>query len=258
MTHSELHIESFGQGTDLVLLHGWGMNSAVFRPIASHFHGFRVHLVDLPGFGHSQPLEGELQSWVDHLSEQLPDNAIWLGWSLGGLIATQVALTYPKKMSALITIASSPYFIANEQQNWPGIMPKVLAAFASQLKLDVKTTIERFLAIQALGSPHAKQDISLLKRNVLSKPLPSRQALVQGLEFLEQIDLRNQLKKIELPWLRIWGRLDGLVPKTLPPLMPVHHNEVTDIMLPKASHAPFISHPDEFLAALLPWLKARK
>ena len=53
-------VERFGQGPDLVLLHGWGMNGAVWHGITQQLAAYyRVHLVDLPGFGNS-PLADEV------------------------------------------------------------------------------------------------------------------------------------------------------------------------------------------------------
>ncbi len=253
MTHSPLHIESIGQGKDVIMLHGWGMNSAVFTPLHAQLSDFRVHYVDLPGYGHSQPKAGTINDWVELIAQNTPKESIWLGWSLGGLVAKSAALSHPQHVAGLVTVASSPHFVAKPE--WPGIDPKVLTTFAKQLDLDVKTVIERFLAIQAMGSETAKQDIKQLKQQVLSRPLPNKSALVQGLEFLENVDLRKELPQISQPWLRIWGRLDGLVSRHLPPKMPIHHDEVTDHIFKKASHAPFFSHQQEFSRVLVNWLK---
>ncbi|MBM7071158.1 pimeloyl-ACP methyl ester esterase BioH [Shewanella sp. 202IG2-18] len=255
MTHSPLHIESIGHGKDIVMLHGWGMNSGVFTPLQSELAHFRVHYVDLPGYGYSQSKSGNINEWVKMIAENTPKNSVWLGWSLGGLVAKTAALHHPEHVKALVTVASSPYFVAEPQNQWPGIDAKVLTTFANQLNLDVKTVIERFLAIQAMGSETAKRDIKLLKEHVLSRPLPDKAALAQGLQFLQHVDLREQLEHISQPWLRMWGRLDGLVPRHLPPKMPRHHGDVTDHVIKKASHAPFFSHPQEFSEALLNWLK---
>ncbi len=56
VTMAKLYWQTVGEGKqDLVLLHGWGLNAQVWQTIipriASHF---RVHLVDLPGYGRSQ------------------------------------------------------------------------------------------------------------------------------------------------------------------------------------------------------------
>ncbi|WP_394390839.1 pimeloyl-ACP methyl ester esterase BioH [Shewanella woodyi] len=251
---SSLHIESIGQGQELVILHGWGVNSSVFTPLHASLSQYRVHYVDLPGFGHSDPIDGDLDDWVDAITNQLPNTAIWVGWSLGGLVATKAALRYPEQVKGLVTIASSPCFMAREDESWPGIPPQVLSQFSTQLQQNIGKTIERFLAIQAMGSTTAKEDIKQLKKLVLSRPLPKNSALAQGLEMLKNIDLRAQLPQIEQPWLRVWGRLDGLVPRRVPPLMPNHQAHFTDLLLPKASHAPFLSHRDEFLAGLNDWL----
>ncbi|MCV5870744.1 pimeloyl-[acyl-carrier protein] methyl ester esterase, partial [Escherichia coli] len=48
---TKLHWQSFGQGPDLVLLHGWGMNGAVWQQTVESLQPyFRVHVVDLPGY----------------------------------------------------------------------------------------------------------------------------------------------------------------------------------------------------------------
>ncbi len=251
---STLHIDSIGQGQEIVILHGWGMNSSVFTPLHSSLSEYRVHYVDLPGFGFSEAIEGDLDTWVDAIIAKLPNKAIWVGWSLGGLVATRAALRYPTQVTGLVTIASSPCFMAHEDQSWPGIPPQVLAQFSVQLQDNIGKTIERFLAIQAMGSSTAKEDIRQLKNLVLARPLPKDSALRQGLEMLEKVDLRSQLTQIEQPWLRIWGRLDGLVPRRVPPLMPINSELYQDLVLQKASHAPFFSHKDEFLAGFTEWL----
>jgi len=256
VTHTRqpyVHIDTRGQGPDVVMLHGWGVNSAVFTPLQESLSDYRVHYVDLPGFGLSQPIAGGLSDWIEALIQALPPQAIWAGWSLGGLVATQVALSHPSHIKALVTIASSPCFMAREDEAWPGIPSEVLHQFGEQLGQNLPRTIERFLAIQAMGSETAKEDIKLLRDLVLARPLPHATALTQGLEMLAGIDLRPQIPAIEQPWLRIWGRLDGLVPKRVQPKMPTA-TQIEDVILAKASHAPFISHRDEFLQAFLPWL----
>ncbi|AQS35459.1 carboxylesterase BioH (pimeloyl-CoA synthesis) [Shewanella psychrophila] len=257
MSQAQLHIESIGpeSAPEIVMLHGWGMNSAVFTPLHLSLSEYRVHYVDLPGFGHSSAIEGDIDDWLGVLISQLPDKAIWVGWSLGGLLATLAALNYPDRIRGLVTIASSPCFMAREEEKWPGISPQVLSQFSESLHKDLGKTIERFLAIQAMGSPTAKEDIKQLRNLVLARPLPDSRALYQGLTMLECVDLRPRLNQIDLPWLRIWGRLDGLVPRRVPPLMPVNDPLYQDVILAKASHAPFFSHTDEFLTGFLSWIE---
>ena len=259
MNSPALHINTIDSNkidnvTDVVFLHGWGVNSAVFHPLQAALSEYRVHYVDLPGFGESEANENDIKAWSDVLAQALPENAIWLGWSLGGLVATQIAISHPQSVKALITVASSPCFMAQEHQQWPGIAPKVLAQFSEQLKVNLAKTIERFLAIQAMGSDTAKADILAIKRLVLARSLPSQIVLDQGLTMLRDVDLRPKLHKITQPWLRVWGKCDNLVPNKIVELLP-QATSIQDVIHNKASHAPFISHPSEFLAELLPWMK---
>lgn len=129
---------------------------------------FRVHVVDLPGYGHSaEQHAASLEEIAQALLEHAPRNAIWVGWSLGGLVATHMALHHSDYVSKLVTVASSPKFAA--QGSWRGIQPDVLTAFTDQLVADFQLTIERFMALQAMGSPSARQDVKVLKQAVLSR-----------------------------------------------------------------------------------------
>ncbi|MGL5814230.1 MAG: pimeloyl-ACP methyl ester esterase BioH [Aeromonas sp.] len=244
-----ISVERFGQGPDLALLHGWGMNGAVWHGIVPALsQHYRLHLIDLPGFGNSPLQEGSDYSlpWLaEQVAAVLPARCHLLGWSLGGLVASQLALTRPERLQSLITVASSPCFMAREE--WPGIAPKVLAGFNQMLAGDFKQTIERFLAIQAMGSEHARDDIRQLRHWLAERPAPQLAALESGLGLLADIDLRDELAALSLPWLRIYGRLDSLVPKASIPLLDERYPHSQSRVLDKASHAPFISHPDQFI-----------
>lgn len=200
-------VERFGQGQDLVLLHGWGMNGAVWHGIAQQLAAhYRLHLVDLPGFGNSPLHEGgeyTLPWLAEQVATVLPEKCHLLGWSLGGLVASQLALTRPERLHSLITVASSPCFMARE--DWPGIAPKVLAGFNQMLAGDFMHTIERFLAIQAMGSEHARNDIRQLRHWLAERPAPQLAALEAGLGLLADVDLRDELVGLDLPWLRLAG-----------------------------------------------------
>ncbi|MGF1685241.1 pimeloyl-ACP methyl ester esterase BioH [Photobacterium japonica] len=249
-----LYWQTEGQGDDLVLIHGWGMNGAVWQHLLPQLTAhYRVHVVDLPGYGFSQGLSAHhLDEMAQLLLEHSPTAATWIGWSLGGLVATRAALLAPEKVRQLVTVSSSPCFAA--QGEWRGIKPTVLADFRQQLDLDFDATVARFMALQAMGSPTARQDVRALKEAVLSRPAPQPAALAAGLQMLAEVDLRPQLAAVTMPWLRLYGRLDGLVPvkvaDTLDALAPQSQRQV----FASASHAPFISHPDEFVATLLPFL----
>jgi hypothetical protein len=53
--------------------------------------------------------------------------------------------------------------------------------------------VERFLALQTMGTETARQDARTLKQTVLSLPMPDVEVLNGGLEILKTVDLREPL-----------------------------------------------------------------
>ena len=249
---SSLYWHTTGEGDcDLVLLHGWGLNAEVWQNIVPRLRPhFRLHLVDLPGFGRSQGFGAlTLAEMAQQLLPHLPERAHLLGWSLGGLVASHIALTQPERVSALISVASSPCFTT--QGDWPGIKPDTLESFQQQLSHDFQRTVERFLALQTMGTENARQDARQLKEVVLSQPMPSVAVLEGGLAILRQDDLRDALDGLTLPFLRIYGYLDGLVPRRVAEVLDARWPDSPSVVIEKAAHAPFISHPDEFCQQII-------
>ncbi|NVK22187.1 MAG: pimeloyl-ACP methyl ester esterase BioH [Kangiellaceae bacterium] len=249
MSKLKPYIESIGQGTDLVLLHGWGLHSGIWELLADDLSSdFRLHLIDLPGFGRS-PIPNDdynLQLLTDQVLSVAPEKAHYLGWSLGGVIASQIAIQQPDQVDKLITVASNPKFV--EADDWNSAMKaNIMDSFCKFLEEDYQGTIIRFLAIQAIGSETQKEDIKRLRDTVFIHGMPATKALRGGLAMLNDIDLRGQLHKIQAPMLRLYGRLDSLVPnktaEQVAQLIPHSQHKI----YPKASHAPFLSHKEEFV-----------
>jgi pimeloyl-[acyl-carrier protein] methyl ester esterase len=242
-----------GAGTDLVVLHGWGLNANIWQAIAAPLAAKRrLHCLDLPGYGESPWPTGvaiEFDQLVELTAAALPPRCQLLGWSLGGLVATAIALRYPERVSHLITVASSPYFPATD--NWPGIDSHVLNSFARQLSADFKRTVERFLALQSLGSQTAKADVKQIKQWLFSKPMASQEVLNAGLDMLASVDLRAQLATLEMPLLRIYGRLDSLVPTAVISHVDQLAPQSSAVIMPHCSHAPFVNQPEAFCQILL-------
>lgn len=251
-----LKIASQGQGVPLVFIHGWGLNSAVWQPCLEQLKSnFKVITVDLPGFAsnkHYKVVEYSLKEIANTIQHTIGHPAVYIGWSLGGLVASQIAIEYPKQASGLVTVASSPQFV--EREEWPGIQESVLALFHQQLAQDTTKTISNFLKIQAMGSPHIRQDIKKIHNLVMQYEQPERQTLNDSLLLLETSDLSDKLHEIVQPFLRLYGKLDGLVPKKVISLIDDIVPDSQSYVFEQASHAPFISNQAEFLSILQNWL----
>lgn len=253
-----IHVEKSGNGPALVLVHGWGLNSGVWAQVVEPLSAnFTIYRVDLPGFGFSERCsESNVEAWAKMVVDAVDEPAVWLGWSLGGLVVTQIAIDYPERVNGLITVASSPSF--SESEEWPGIKSNVMNMFTQQLSHDFALTLERFLAIQAMGSDSAKRDIKALKAVLEQRPLPNKQSLHDGLQLLNDVDIRTKLHQIEQPFLRIYGRLDSLVPQKVITLVDDLTPKSSKVIFAKASHAPFISHTEEFISVIREFLVSVK
>lgn len=237
-----------GQGPNLVLLHGWGLNSGVWQPLVEKLQAsFTVTTIDLPGFGLNYkhcPVSYSLADISHIIAQHIPAQSTVLGWSLGGLVAQQLAILAADKVKHLLVVASSPRFI--EAENWPGIKKQVLDIFKQQLEANLSATLSRFLAIQAMGSPTAKQDIKLIKQYVDVYPQANPLALAAGLDILQHSDLSHELHKITCPIDFCLGRLDSLVPLKIRDSVDKLNVKIQVSVFEHSSHAPFISEAERF------------
>jgi pimeloyl-[acyl-carrier protein] methyl ester esterase len=240
-----LYTETSGTGPDLVLVHGWGLHGGIwgtFVPLLAA--NFRVTCVDLPGHGRSDwGGEGTLDAITAALLPVVPAPAIWLGWSLGGLVAARAAQMVPTDVTALVTIASTPCFV--RKPGWQrAMLPALLDAFAAELAQDYVRTLNRFLALQVRGSNSYGDVLKTLRALLLAHGEPDAAGLRAGLEVLRTADLRDSLGDIDCPTLLLMGESDTLVPvaagRAASQLFPDAQLEV----IAGAGHAPFIAQPE--------------
>ncbi len=269
---SDLHIEVTGAGPPLVLLHGWAMHGGVFAPLVKALRtSHTLHVVDLPGHGASAgstvPLA--LEPCVEAVLQQVPD-APWCGWSLGGLFALHAAASRPERVPKLVMLCASPRFVREDAvpgaavpgaavsgaaARWRyGVSVEIFQDFAKGLRTDYRATLERFIALEAFGSDHAREEIRALRDLLFARGEPAASVLADGLEILQATDLRGVLPTLPVPSLWLGGRRDRLVdPRALQAaadLTPQSRAHVVD----HAGHAPFLTHVDAVAVELAGFL----
>jgi len=255
-----LYHHSMGAGPDLVMLHGWGLHSGIWSgsennlaaQLAQHY---RVTMIDLPGHGLSNAAgeDFSFETAVDAIAALLPPTTRLLGWSLGGLLALQLARQLPQQITRLVLLAGTARF--TRSNDWPAAMPpSSLGDFGAALVEDQQATVQRFLALQVRGSDNERQQLRLLKQTLAKRPAASRQALVSGLDMLASVDLRPQLPHIGQPALLLYGQHDRIAPaasgKLMTQIMPQAHS----LTIAGAGHAPFLSHPQQTGLAIMDFL----
>ena len=248
-----LHLDQYGQGPELVLLHGWGMHGGLLRTFAEKLgENFHVSVIDLPGHGNSpwQP-PASLDEWGQQVLDCVPDPAYWIGWSLGGLVALAAAQQEPQRFRGLMLMASTPRFVS--APDWPcAVEIGVFEQFANHLDVDAEKTLGRFLALQVRSAEHSSDLLRELRHDLKTRPAAVAEALGSGLRLLQGSDLREQVRRISIPLFGIFGERDTLVPSSVANLL----DEDNCTVLKGAGHAPFLSHADDCVELARRWFYA--
>ncbi len=252
-----LAIEVIGHGPNLTMLHGWGLNGAVFDGVRDALaERYTLHIVDLPGHGRSQAARiTTLAAMADAVARAIPAKSHVLGWSLGGQVALELARHYAQRVNKLVLLATTPCFL--QRKNWPhAVLPAVLADFGARLSNNYAATIKSFLALQVLNQPNMRDTMTKLQQTLAARGGVDPAALDAGLTILETTDLRDQLQNISQPTLVLQGDHDALTPEPAGRWLASHLRDARYVMLAHAAHAPFLSHRDAFLNELNIFLAA--
>jgi pimeloyl-[acyl-carrier protein] methyl ester esterase len=239
----KLYIEQRGSGKELVLLHGWGLHGGLWGPFAEELATrFRITLVDLPGHGHSDTagtisVDGMAMAVADCLRATITEPATVLGWSMGALVALQLAARFGTRFNRLVWIAGTPSFVARD--TWPvGMVPATLEKFAEGLAQDYHGTLKRFVSLN-LGQCADRQALKFMQQSLFDRGTPTHETLDQGLAILRHSDMRETLAASRLPLLLVQGTHDRLVhPGTVDAIRQLR--SAASIVVPGAGHAPFL------------------
>lgn len=254
---ASLYMQTEGQGPDLLLLHGWGLHGGVWDTLVPKLTPhLRVTRLDLPGHGRSRevPMSHSLTELTLQTMAAVPPGAVVLGWSLGGLVALEAALRMPQRMRGLMLVNTTPRFVAAE--DWPQAMPpEQLQEFAAGLAQDYQGTLQRFLSLQVRGDEAARASLRQLRDSLFAHGEPDVASLATGLGILRDSDLRSKLKDVSVPTLVLAGGYDRLTPAAAGEYLASHIPGARLELFPKSAHAPFISHAEVFVSAVLEFVR---
>lgn len=255
----ELHVETVGAGPPLVLLHGWGMHGGLWMPLLPRLAArHRVHVVDLPGHGHSADAGPvTLAGMVARLAAcfAAERRVSVLGWSLGALVAMQWALSAPEQVAALALVAATPRFVSGP--GWPEAMAEdALMRFADDLRVAYRPTLQRFLSLQLQGTDEGRATLGRMRQALFARGEPPRAALQQSLDVLRTTDLRDDATRITQRTLVVAGDRDMLTPVGAARALAATMQRAELVVIPGAGHVPFLSHQDAFIQALEGFLDA--
>lgn len=238
----------------LVLLHGWGMTPKVWNGLRICLSPRLAETPALPGHDETPSPAASLTAWSDAILATLPPRCVLAGWSLGSLIALDLAHRHPERIAGLVLFGATPSFVSRQETlrrpAWAhGLDTATVQSFCEGFATDSDATRRRFLALQAVGESQRRGVVHSLQRAVA---LPEdSQGLADGLTILAETDLRAQVAEISQPVTLIHGRDDALMPLAAAEWLAEHLPSATLTVLDDCGHAPFVSRPEECAAQLI-------
>ena len=244
------------QINDVVLLHGWGLNKAVWFDyldlLQSRLPNIRFHLLDIPGYGElsHEDSSADIKKLTQQCLKQAPEKALWVGWSLGGMIALQAALTdlqgeVANRVQALQLINVTPKFV--QSSDWTsGVDITIFDKFCTELAKDYERALGKFLLLQAGAAKGARALARDAQSAIQRYSRPSELTLRRGIECLASVDLRAEVTSLSLPTQVVSGTLDRVtMPESCRALSQMMSAQLVEI---KAGHAPFLTNLEFMLA----------
>ena len=231
---------------ELVLIHGWGLGPAAWDAARPALEArFNVISLALPGYGDAAPESVSFAETATRLAASIPDGAYVCGWSLGAMLAAQIAAQARRTLAGLILVGATPSFI--KRTDWhPAQEPALLDTFCAAIGHDAAGTLQRFVALINQGDTQARAIARGLNGQLQSALPANTRTLLDGLAWLRDVDLRATIAAVATPALLIHGAHDPLMPLAAAQWLAANLSNAVLKVMPDAAHAPFLHAPENF------------
>ncbi|MBZ9568921.1 alpha/beta fold hydrolase [Modicisalibacter tunisiensis] len=230
----------------LVLLSGWGIDARIWQPLAPYWpDGVEVITPDWPGYRASPGLEraNDLAALAEAMRGTRPAEAVWIGWSLGALLAAAL-LDHLPTPRGLIRLGMAERFT-----DAPGCRVSFaeLRAFRRAFRRDPEAIRQRFLARQLGGEAQPDQALQALTRLIGPRPPADTATLDAGLAWLATLETTGPLARSGCPNATLIGEHDPLFDAAA-----LSEAEV----LPGTGHCPQLAMPERLARTLVATARA--
>jgi pimeloyl-[acyl-carrier protein] methyl ester esterase len=232
----------------LILLPGWAFGPAALQPLCEALSDLAP---DIEVLIEPLPELADAGAWLDELDRRLPHDSWLAGWSLGGMLASQLAARRLDTCRGLISIASNPCFRARPQ--WPeGMAPDIFDAFHEAFRLDPEETLKRFRSLCSRGAYDPRTLARQLQVSHVELPASVLEA---GLQMLAELDGRAALHGYFGPQLHLFAGNDALVPASACAALQRWMPGILAELVPGASHGLPLERADDVAATMVAFIK---
>ena len=251
---NNLHYRITGKGKPIIFVHGWAMNSHVWKYQMDEVSKyFQVIAVDLRGHGKSEcgmrNAEYEFNIFIQDLKELINFLGIkkftLAGWSMASFIIARYYFKYPEDIDKLIFISGTPKFLS--ENDYPHGHPMTMVNRLEQnLKRDYENHIREFCGkLFISGERIDDSKLSEIESLMFNEDFPpSSDVVLQTLNSLLKDDIRDNLNDIKVPTLIIHGSIDKICPLGAGKYMAKEIPDSKLIILEGVGHAPFLTQPE--------------
>lgn len=259
-----VHYQKYGsQGPVLLLLHGTGASLHTWEAWASELQdNYQVYTIDLPGYGLTGPSVSGKYDGVsyarfinDFLTYQKIDSCIIAGNSLGGFIAWNTAIDYPEKIKAMILVDPAGFKLNSKSVPIAFRLARVPVLNQLLTFITPRTVIEKSVK-NVYFDPSLVTEELVERYFDLTLRKGNREAFVKRMQNEEFTSRVDELNKIEIPTLILWGEQDQLIPVENAAKFSSALKNDTLVVMPNLGHVAMEEAPEESLKPVLTFLKS--
>jgi sigma-B regulation protein RsbQ len=263
LTRNNVHVSGREDGPTIMFAHGFGCDQNMWRLVAPRFADeYRVVLFDHVGAGgsdlsaYSADRYRDLHAYAEDVLEILADvqarDTVFVGHSVAAMIGVLAAIAAPERFTRLVLVGPSPRYVDDE-----GYRGGFTEADIDELLDSLDSNYlgwSSAMAPMIMGNPD-RPELGEELTNSFCRTDPAIARQFAGVTF--RSDNRADLAKVAVPTLVLQCSDDAIAPREVGEY--VHRNlPDSDLVVLRATgHCPNLSAPEETVAAIRAFLRAR-
>ena len=259
----KLHVTDLGKGKPVVLIHGWPLSDAMYeyQYAALLENNYRVIGITLRGFGLSDKPGGKYNYdvFADDIKVILDrlkiDDATIGGFSMGGATVIHYVAKYKAAHVAKLALfgAAAPLWTKRPDFNSGFWTKEDVTGLITLNYTNRPLLFENFGKIFPANETSVSPGLGAWLGTIQAQASPY--AMGEALKTLRDADLRQDLKKINIPTLILHGKLDKICSYDLAEQTHAAISNSKLVAFEKSGHALFIEELEKFNAELIKFIK---